>query len=540
MKLIGIRFWRGKMFKRLQQLLVIGAAVAAIGGCGPGLDSLGIYKLGGTISGLTGTVTLQNNGGDDLTLNADGSFTFGKTVAKGASYEVTVRSQSAGQNCSVSSGTGTATANVSSVSVLCVVSSTKQVGAQGASTRAVSVTTDAIGNFYVVGDTSGVLDTTLSKAIGNTDFFVTKYNSSGVKQFTKQVGVAGADTSGLSVATYQTLSFYVVGTTSGLLDPDLSAAMGLSDCFITKYSGDGTLIYTKQLGATDAKTTGHAVATGSSDNVYVVGETTGGLNNDMQRGNTDSFVAIFDSTGTLKSTTQLGSLGTDTFGRAVATDISGNVYVVGDTGGTLSSGTAGVSDAFLAKYRTSSNGSLSLEFIKQLGATGAYTYGRSVKIDSSGNVYVVGETSGTLPLANARTGATDFFVVKYDSAGTQLFIKQLGGLPGTNTVARSVVADSNGNVFVAGETTGVLEGNTAMGATDFFVTKYDSNLVKRTTRQLGVAGAYTYGQSVASNASGGVYVVGYTTGGLDGNVLTGITDFFVTKYNSALDKQLFQ
>ena len=540
MKMIGINFWREEMFARLQQLLVIGATVTALSGCGPGLDSLGIYKIGGTISGLTGTVTLQNNGGDDLTLNADGSFTFGKTVAKDASYAVTVRSQPADQNCSVSSGSGTATANVGSVSILCVVSSTKQVGAQGASTHAVSVATDAIGNFYVAGDTSGVLDTKLSKAMGNTDFFVTKYNSIGVKQFTKQVGVAGADTGGFSVATYQTLSFYVVGTTSGLLDPDLSAAIGLTDCFVTKYSGDGSPIYTKQLGATNAKTSGRAVATDSSDNIYVVGETTGGLNNDVQRGNTDSFVAMFDSIGTLKSTTQLGSLGVDTFGRAVATDNNGNVYVVGDTGGTLSSGAAGVSDAFLAKYRTSSNGNLSLEFIKQLGATGAYTYGRSVKIDSSGNVYVVGETSGTLPLANARTGTTDSFVVKYDSSGSQLFIKQLGGLPGTNTVARSVVADSSGNVYFAGETTAVLDGSTTMGATDFFVTKYDGNLVKRATRQLGAVGANTYGHSIASNASGSVYVVGYTTGGLDGNLLTGTADFFVTKYSSALDKQLFQ
>jgi hypothetical protein len=538
MKMIGSKFWRGKIIRSLQQLLVIGATITALGGCGPGLDSLGVYAIGGTITGLTGTVILQNNAGDDLSLNANGSFTFSKTLAKNASYVVTVRSQPTGQNCTVSSGSGTATADVSSVSVQCIVFSTAQVGASGANTYGVSVATDASGNFYVTGDTSGVLDTSLSTAMGNTDSFVTKYNSSGIKQFTKQMGVAGLDTKGLSVATYQSLSFYVVGETTGGLDSNTPT--GIKDLFVTKYTSDGAKTYTKQLGALNGSASGHAVTTDVNENVYVVGETTGALNGGLQRGNTDSFVAMFDSIGTLKSTTQLGSVGADTFGRAVATDNNGNVYVVGDTGGALSSGVAGVSDLFLAKYSTGNNGSLSSVYIKQLGATGAYTYGRSVSIDTSGNVYVVGETSGSLPLANTRTGTTDFFIAKYNSAGVQLYIKQLGGLLGTNTVARSVVVDNSGNIFVAGETTAALDGNTRMGATDFFVTKYDGNLVKQYTRQFGAVGANTYGRSVAANASGNVYVAGYTTGGLDGNVLTGTTDFFVTKYDSALVKQLFQ
>ena len=57
------------------------------------------------------------------------------------------------------------------------------------------------------------------------------------------------------------------------------------------------------------------------------------------------------------------------------------------------------------------------------------------------------------------------------------------------------------------------------------------------TKQLGVAGKVTYGYSVATDASGNVYVAGYTKGGLDGNTLTGTQDFFVTKYNSSGVKQ---
>jgi hypothetical protein len=75
--------------------------------------------IGGTVSGLTGTVVLRNNGGNDLTLTANGAFTFGATVAHGAAYNVTVLTQPAGQTCAVANGSGTATANVTNVAVAC-------------------------------------------------------------------------------------------------------------------------------------------------------------------------------------------------------------------------------------------------------------------------------------------------------------------------------------------------------------------------------------------------------------------------------------
>ena len=105
------------------------------------------------------------------------------------------------------------------------------------------------------------------------------------------------------------------------------------------------------------------------------------------------------------------------------------------------------------------------------------------------------------------------------------------------TLGNSVTTDVNGNVYVAGYTTGGLDGNTLTGTRDFFVTKYDSSGVTQYTRQLGVAGKNTYGWSVATDASGNVYVAGYTNGGLDGNTQTGTQDFFVTKYTSSGVKQ---
>src|SRR5262249_21915097 len=82
------------------------------------------YSVGGTVSGLSGTVVLQDNGGDNLTVSANGPFTFATALASGAAYNVTVRINPSGQTCSVSNGSGTiGWANVTNVGVACVASS---------------------------------------------------------------------------------------------------------------------------------------------------------------------------------------------------------------------------------------------------------------------------------------------------------------------------------------------------------------------------------------------------------------------------------
>jgi len=78
------------------------------------------YNVGGTVSGLSGTVVLQDNGGDNRTISSNGAFTFATQVADGSPYSVTVLTQPTGQSCSVSSGSGTISgAAVTTVSVTC-------------------------------------------------------------------------------------------------------------------------------------------------------------------------------------------------------------------------------------------------------------------------------------------------------------------------------------------------------------------------------------------------------------------------------------
>src|SRR5256885_10022994 len=90
------------------------ALVTACGGGGGGGDysssggssSSTSYTVGGTVSGLNGTVVLQNNASNNLTITANGAFTFPTPLSYTAAYNVTVLTQPAGQNCTVANGAG--------------------------------------------------------------------------------------------------------------------------------------------------------------------------------------------------------------------------------------------------------------------------------------------------------------------------------------------------------------------------------------------------------------------------------------------------
>ena len=101
------------------------------------------------------------------------------------------------------------------------------------------VTTDSSDNIYVTGYTSGDLDGNTSS--GGQDIFLVKYNSSGTKQWTKQLGTSDND-SGESVTTDSSGNIYVTGTTQGGLDGNTNSLStgGTSDIFLVKYDSSGT------------------------------------------------------------------------------------------------------------------------------------------------------------------------------------------------------------------------------------------------------------------------------------------------------------
>ncbi len=78
------------------------------------------YTVGGTVSGLSGTLVLADNGGDRLSLRGSGTFTFTRPLGDGLAYHVTVAAAPSGQTCTVSGGLGTVTAaDVTAIVVDC-------------------------------------------------------------------------------------------------------------------------------------------------------------------------------------------------------------------------------------------------------------------------------------------------------------------------------------------------------------------------------------------------------------------------------------
>ncbi len=119
--------------------------------------------IGGTLSGLVAnsSVILQDNGGDSLTLTANGPFTF-KTPVTGADvYAVTVATQplSPNQICTVTGGSGVATANVTTVAVNCVLS--YSIG---------GTVTGLVGTGLILQNSSDSEQLTISPANGNQSF----------------------------------------------------------------------------------------------------------------------------------------------------------------------------------------------------------------------------------------------------------------------------------------------------------------------------------------------------------------------------------
>ena len=347
---------------------------------------------------------------------------------------------------------------------------TKQLGSSSRDS-ANGVATDSSGNVYVTGMTKGGLDG--CKSAGVEDLFVVKYNSSGTKQWTNQLGSSSRDSAN-GVATDSSGNIYVTGTTYWELDGNTSA--GKADLFVVKYNSSGTKQWTKQNG-TDRYDEARGVATDSSGNVYVTGYTEGGLDGNTSAGRSDLFVVKYNSSGTKQWTKQLGTWDSD-FANGVATDSSGNVYVTGSTYRNLDGNTsAGNADLFVVKY----NSSGTKQWTKQLGSS-SDDYANGIVTDSSGSVYISGTTYGGLD-GNTSAGNADLFVVKYNSSGTKQWTKQLG--TSSTDTANGVATDSSGNVYVAGGTYGGLDGNTGSGVNDLFVVKYNSSGTKQWTNQLG-------------------------------------------------------
>ena len=345
----------------------------------------------------------------------------------------------------------------------------------------------------------GTSGTLFATNAGGDDIFIVKYGPGGNRLWTKQFGTP-KDEDPSTVTVDRSDNVYAVGSTEGDL---FSSKGGMShNAFIVKYDASGDQLWAKQFGTSDCGADGAAVD--GQNNVYVVGDTSGSLfgpNLDTADPTSyDVFLAKYDSNGTLLWAKQFGGPGNDLPGQ-VAVDGQGNAYVAGGTDQLFGPAT-GDDQAFLAKFGPDG----SLLWGKKFG--GPYkSFATSVCLDGSGSAYVAGYNS-TDPSASefSRNG----FVAKYDTNGNQVWSKQIITTGGV--IPRTICSDRQGNLVLVGSTKGNLFAPNA-GDKDIFVAKYSVNGQALWSTQYG-----TVGQDEANNVTadnqGYVYVVGGTTGDL--------------------------
>jgi fibronectin type 3 domain-containing protein/predicted transcriptional regulator len=177
-----------------------------------------MYSVGGSVSGLSGSVVLRNNGGDDLSVSANGSFTFATKLADGSAYNVTVKTNPAGQTCAVASGSGTVSGgNVTGVAVTCTTTPTYSVGGSVSGLSGTVVLRNNGGDDLSV-SANGPFTFATKLADGSAYAVTVKTNPTGQTCAVASGSgtVSGGNVTGVAVTCTTTPTYSVGGSVSGL------------------------------------------------------------------------------------------------------------------------------------------------------------------------------------------------------------------------------------------------------------------------------------------------------------------------------------
>jgi hypothetical protein len=400
---------------------------------------------------------------------------------------------------------------------------TKQWGS-AADEDARGIISDSSGNIYVTGATKGNIDGQVNA--GDTDAYLTKYDSSGTRQWTRYIGTSGTDW-GQAVDVDSAGNIYVTGSVSGSFDS--KTYNGGKDVFLAKYNPSGTRLWYQQWG-TSTDNFGYGVKVDGTV-VYVTGYTNEDLPGESS-GNSipNIFLSKRNASDGNKIWEELdGTPNHVDYAVGIALDSNGNIYLTGYTTGDFGSTNNGAHDVFLVKY----NASGIQQWVKQWGSTTEdSSYG--VAVDSADNIYVTGSTAGSFG-GQTGSGGEDIFLTKFNPAGTEQWTRFFG----TSDLDRAygISVDSGNNLYLTGATLGTLGGNTNQGQGDIFLMKCDADGNALWTKLLGTS-AVDVGTGVTFSVNDGhVYVAGYTKGSLDGNINAGGFDIFLLKYDSSGAKQ---
>ncbi|MBL6951807.1 MAG: SBBP repeat-containing protein [Alphaproteobacteria bacterium] len=299
-----------------------------------------------------------------------------------------------------------------------------------------AVAVDVNDNVIIAGTVQGQLTATAYG--GNYDSFVTKFDSTGAEQWTRQAAPYAND-SALALTTDATGNVFVAGQTSAEIGTGVTFAGG-TDGYLTKLDSSGTHVWDKQFGGTgtDRAT---AIAVDGAGNIYVAGEKDG---NAILRSYVDSAAS---QTPTWE--VSLGALNTDGAVTGIAVGSSGNVYISGQTSNAALSGGivnahSGGTDGFVSQI-IDAGASASVGFTTYVGSTSTDTVGGIAVKASAGadEIYLTGATQGAVD-GGADATVQDAFVMKLDNTGTQVWASQDHGAVSQsgNSIAYNASASS--------------------------------------------------------------------------------------------------
>ena len=342
--------------------------------------------------------------------------------------------------------------------------------------------------------------------------------------------------------------------TSGAYDDTLNGSM--QDAYLAKFNSAGQRLWATYYGGS-SDNSGEAAMADDSGNVYITGYTlsSSGIATPGSFQDTITvpisasvFLVKFNSSGIRLWGTYYGTSGS---GDAIATDKSGNVYLLGGTssGGMATGGAYQTScigyDAFLVKF-TSAGARLWATYF----GYGATTDGYGVATDSSGNVYITGCTQSSSGIATSGAfqsspgGGNDAYLAKFNSVGVIQWATYYGGSGADNSYG--VSTDKSGNVYMTGYTSsttgiatpGAYQTNYGGGNFDAFLAKFDGTGARLWATYYG-GNSIDWATAVATDDSGNVFLTGYTyspngiaTTGAYQTSIGGGEDAFLAQFNA--------
>jgi len=381
-----------------------------------------------------------------------------------------------------------------------------------------SVTTDAVGNIYVVGYFVSTSIDFGTGALANTssnfkDMFIVKYDPNGNALWAKSAGGIYHDEA-YDVATDTAGNVVVSGTYITTINFGTGALSGNGnyEAFVVKYNASGTAQWAKSQGTID-EDRAYCVATDNSGNVVVAGT----FKADITIGNTtltyaggayeDIYLVKYDANGTIVWVEGAGGTYRDK-PDGIAIDDSGNIYMTGiiyseyiifGPDSLPNSGFTFYGDFFLVKYDASGD----VQWADGAGSGSNNDWGSDVVVDFSGNILVTGLFGSTITFGSSTLTGGGIFVVQYDNAGNVLW-----DLSVPDGLGNSIAEDSNGNIYIAGShwTSSITFGSTTLtnaGGYDMFVAKLSAPL-SATLAQSNVSCFTNCDGTSEANVQGGV------------------------------------